>query len=311
MPSNGEWFQSFLFPDAAASLEGILMASIEFRRRGPLKDLASYPQWLRDVVRDTEPDKERVVNHPVFTMMREGTLPLPQVQRFLTGGWLTIERFPQFMALNLQKMQFGDSVGGGMARSYLIRNIRVEQKHADHWLAWAEASGLSLADLRSAKNCAEEQALAHWCWYISAQPSLAVGIAATNYAVEGATGEWSCLVCAKDNYAKTFPESCRVSAMRWLKVHAEYDDTHPWEALDIVATLMGNEPSEADVDAIRTAVRTSFNYMELGVGAVLRPRKTETVYFDADSILELVDPEPYTARRRNRRNHVEKAVLVS
>jgi len=99
--------------------------------------------------------------------------------------------------------------------------------------------------------------------------------------------------------------------MRWLKVHAEYDDTHPWEALDIVATLMGNEPSEADVDATRTAVRTSFNYMELGLDAVLRPSKTETMYFDADSILELVDPEPYAARRRNRRSHVEKAVLVS
>jgi hypothetical protein len=35
------------------------------------------------------------------------------------------------------------------------------------------------------------------------------------------------------------------------------------------------------------------------------------MYFDADSILELVDPEPYAARRRNRRSHVEKAVLVS
>ena len=27
-------------------------------------------------------------------------------------------------------------------------------------------------------------------------------------------------------------------AMRWLRVHAEYDDTHPWEALEIVATLL-------------------------------------------------------------------------
>ena len=286
------------------------MSSTEYRRKGPLKDLASYPRWLQAVVRDTNPDKERVVNHPVCTMMRDGVLPLPRVQKFLTGGWLTIERFPQFMAMNLQKMQFGDSVGAGMARSYLIRNIRVEQKHADHWLSWAEATGLSLADLKNAKNCAEEQALAHWCWYISAQPSLAVGIAATNYAVEGATGEWSCLVCSKDDYAMSFPESCRVSAMRWLRVHAEYDDTHPWEALDIVATLTGNKPSEGEVEAIRTAVRTSFNYMELAFDAVLRPTRSETAADrDSSSILELIGAEPYVARRRSRRN-LEKAVMA-
>jgi len=54
-----------------------------------------------------------------------------------------------------------------------------------------------------------------------------VGIAATNYAVEGATGEWSCVVCSKVTYARSLPEQIRIPAMRWLEVHAEYDDTHP------------------------------------------------------------------------------------
>src|ERR1700741_5221378 len=119
------------------------MPSTEFRRSGPLKDLTSYPRWLQDVVHQTSPDKERVVNHPVFTMMRDAALSLPQIQKFLTCVWLTIERFPQFMAMNLQKMHFGDSPGADMARRYLIQNIRVEQKHADHWLAWSQASGLT------------------------------------------------------------------------------------------------------------------------------------------------------------------------
>lgn len=283
------------------------MRSTEFRRTGPLKDLTSYPRWLQEVVHDTNPDKERVVNHPVFTMMREATLSVSQIQKFLTGVWLTIERFPQFMAMNLQKMQFGDSHGADMARRYLIQNIRVEQKHADHWLAWAQASGLSLADLKHAKNCAEEQALAHWCWYVCAQPSLPVGVAATNYAVEGATGEWACLVCSKDTYADSFPDSCRVSAMRWLRVHAEYDDTHPWEALDIVATLMGNEPSDSDVEAVRSAVRTSFNYMELAVDGVLRA----TTGAAAHSIMKLLVPQRNSTRRRTLRVDLDEEVLVS
>jgi pyrroloquinoline quinone (PQQ) biosynthesis protein C len=287
------------------------MPSTEFRRTGPLKDLTSYPRWLQGVVHDTNPDKQRVVNHPVFAMMRDATLSTPQIQKFLTGVWLTIERFPQFMSMNLQKMQYGDCHGADMARRYLIQNIRVEQKHADHWLAWAQASGLSLADLKQARNCVEEQALAHWCWYISAQPSLAVGIAATNYAVEGATGEWSCLICSKDTYANSFPETCRVSAMRWLRLHAEYDDTHPWEALDIVASLMGNDPSEADVDAIRTAVRTSFNYMELAVDGVLRATTNAASKVDSNLIMTLVDPQRNASRRRTLKVDLDEEVLAS
>jgi len=293
--------------------KGTAMASTEFRRTGPLKELASYPQWLQKVVHETNPDKERLVKHPVFTMMRDAVLPLPQVQKFLSGIWLTIERFPQFMAMNLQKMHVGNSVGADMARRFLIQNIRVEQKHADYWLAWAKASGLTLDDLKFASNCIEEQALAHWCWYISAQPSLVVGIAATNYAVEGATGEWSCLVCSKDDYANSFPESCRTSAMRWLRVHAEYDDTHPWEALDIVATLMGQDPPEVETDEICRAIRASFNYMELAVDAVLKSKKSRDMNLTLNSILreDKLELKPDVAGRRNRSDDLEKSVPVS
>ncbi|MBV8211137.1 MAG: TenA family transcriptional regulator [Burkholderiaceae bacterium] len=285
------------------------MSSNEFHRSGPLKDLTSYPLWLQRVVRETCADKARVVNHPVFAMMRDATLPAAMLRRFLTGVWLTIERFPQFMAMNLQKIQFGDSPGAQMARRYLIQNIRVEQKHADHWLAWAETSGLSLADLRDAKNCSEQQALAHWCWYISAQPSLAVGVAATNYAVEGATGEWSCVVCSKDAYEKSFPESRRVSAMRWLRVHAEYDDTHPWEALDIVATLMGNSPPPTEIDAIRTAVRASYSYMALALNGVLTA-ETAGVGRESDSKPELIRTQADSAKHARRRTAAERVVAT-
>src|SRR5205823_10454274 len=65
---------------------------------------------------------------------------LPAMQRFLVGVWPTIELFPQFMSMNLKKAGYGDSAGEDMARRYLIHNIRVEQKHADHWSEWAKRS---------------------------------------------------------------------------------------------------------------------------------------------------------------------------
>jgi pyrroloquinoline quinone (PQQ) biosynthesis protein C len=239
--------------------------SHEFRRTGELKSIGSYPVWVQRVVRETSAHKSRVVDHEIFALMRDAKLPLPAMQRFLVGVWPTIEQFPRFMAMNLRKISYGESVGEDMARRYLIQNIRVEQKHAEHWATWAAAAGLSLNDLRSGDAMEGLQALAHWCWYVCDNASLAVAIAATNYAVEGATGEWSCVVCSKDTYARSLPDDVRVPAMRWLKVHAEYDDTHPWEALDIVATLLGHAPSAQQVAEVRRAIQSSYAYMEMAL----------------------------------------------
>jgi len=237
----------------------------QFRRTGELKSVGSYPVWLQRVVRETNRDKQRVVEHELFALMRDAMLPLPAMQRFLVGVWPTIELFPQFMSMNLKKAGYGDSAGEDMARRYLIHNIRVEQKHADHWAEWAKSAGLTLQDLKEASEIEGLQALAHWCWYVSDRASLAVAVAATNYAVEGATGEWACLVCSQPTYAASLPEEIRAPAMRWLKVHAEYDDTHPWEALDIVATLLGHAPSPQQIGEVRQAIRSSYLYMEMAL----------------------------------------------
>lgn len=65
----------------------------------------------------------------------------------------------------------------------------------------------SSSDLRAGAEIEGLQALAHWCWYVCDQAGLPVGIAATNYAVEGATGVWSCVVCSKTT-GRTASRSC-------------------------------------------------------------------------------------------------------
>jgi pyrroloquinoline quinone (PQQ) biosynthesis protein C len=237
----------------------------DFRRTGELKDIASYPVWLQRVVAETRRDKGRVVDHELFALMRDAQLPAPALRRFLRGVWPTIEQFPQFMSMNLKKVRHGESAGEDLARRYLMHNIRVEQKHAEYWVEWARAVDLTLDDLREGDDIEGLSALAHWCWYVCDRSSLAVAIAATNYAVEGATGEWSCVVCASSTYADSLPDALRGPSMRWLRVHAEYDDTHPWEALEIVATLLGHAPPRQEVDRVRQAIRTSYIYMEMAL----------------------------------------------
>jgi pyrroloquinoline quinone (PQQ) biosynthesis protein C len=98
---------------------------------------------------------------------------------------------------------------------------------------------------------------------VSRDDSLAAGIAATNYAVEGATGDWSQIIYDSQAYAESLPISGRKAGLRWLQLHAAYDDTHPWEALEIVCTLLGTNPPLDQIEHIKECVRRSYVGMSI------------------------------------------------
>jgi pyrroloquinoline quinone (PQQ) biosynthesis protein C len=239
--------------------------SDEFVRVGALMDINSYPLWAQQMVHDCAEAKRRIVQHEVFHMMREGRIEHRVARNFLVFGWPVIEQFPQYMALNLRKIQYGRNRGQDMARKYLIHNIRVEQNHADHWVAWAAASGVGREDLLYGPVHPEAHALSHWCWYTCERDTLAASMAATNYAIEGATGEWCLLVCSSDVYENMFEANERKKAMKWLKIHAQYDDTHPWEALEIICTLMGENPTARGVALLQSSIRKSYEYLRVSL----------------------------------------------
>jgi pyrroloquinoline quinone (PQQ) biosynthesis protein C len=247
-----------------------------FARSGELTDIRSYPTWAQDLALDCSEAREHVAAHPLFELMRDARLEQAQAGRFLAGVWPVIEQFPQYMALNLLKVQMGRVRGHDEARRYLIRNIRVEQNHADHWMQWALASGLNASDLLYADPPAETQALSHWCWHSCERDALAAGMAATNYAIEGVTGDWSRFVCSSDAYENSFAPEVRAKAMKWLRLHAKYDDTHPWEALEIICTLVGTRPNVRYFELIRGRVLTSYRYMRMALDACLEAKTVPT-----------------------------------
>jgi len=60
-------------------------------------------------------------------------------------------------------------------------------------------------------------ALAHWCGHVSAIDDLAVAMGATNYAVEGATGEFSCMFAGRylrAHIPRTYPQIGHALASR-------------------------------------------------------------------------------------------------
>jgi len=65
----------------------------------------------------------------------------------------------------------------------------------------------------------------------------------------------------------------RAKAMKWLKLHAKYDDTHPWEALEIICSIMGTNPSTRGAALIRSHVLKSYEYMRLTLDYCMTPRQ--------------------------------------
>lgn len=239
------------------------VADSGFTRSGPLMEASSYPAWAQQLLRDCSIAKRRVVQHELYQRMRDNKLSAATMRQYLIGGWPVVEQFSLYMAQNLTKTRFGRHPGEDMARRWLMRNIRVELNHADYWVNWCAGHGVSLEDLQAQKVPPELQSLSHWCWQTCATDPLVIAMAATNYAIEGATGEWSAVVCSSDVYANAFPEETRKRAMKWLKMHAQYDDAHPWEALEIICTLAGNNPSQALQNDLRKAICKSYDYMFL------------------------------------------------
>ncbi|TCP11574.1 pyrroloquinoline quinone (PQQ) biosynthesis protein C [Crenobacter luteus] len=233
-----------------------------FVRTGPLTEAASYPDWAQQLLLDCHAAKRRVTGHELYLRMRDAELGPMAMQLFLVGAWPVVEQFPQYMAQNLLKVRYGRQRGEDMARRFLIHNIRVAQSHAEHWIAWAEACGIGRAELHAQRVPSEMHALSHWCWHICAHDPLWLAMAATNYAIEDATGDWAALVCSSGAYEASFAPGARRRATRWLTLHA-HDDAPPWEALEIVCTLIGTHADPSTVAALRDAICKSYDYMRL------------------------------------------------
>lgn len=234
-----------------------------FELTGLQTELTSYPQWAQDMVASCESTKQDVLRHELWTLMRQARLGPAATRNFMIGIWPLIERFPGYMAHSLLKTQYGRSHGDNLARRWLVRNIRVEQNHADHWLKWAEGAGVAREEVLRGNAPLGSQTLAQWCEEVSSRGSLAASIVATNYAVEGATGEWSQLVYDSETYAQSLPAETRTQSLRWLQLHAAYDDTHPWEALEIVCALVGTSPTVDEVEHLAECVRRSYTGMRV------------------------------------------------
>ena len=217
-----------------------------------------YPQWIQDVVVETEESANAVARHEAWYRFSDATIPQEKHHALLNGFWPLIERFPQFLALNLLKCSYGANPALNAARGWLIKNLRVEQRHAELYRDWAVSAGVPQETLYSANQSAAARAITDWSWQVCESGDLAEGMAATNYAIEGVTGAWTQMVWESPDYKRLFKEDERKKALKWIQSHAAYDDKHPVEALEIISALLGTDPEPAAVLKVKAAIQKSY-----------------------------------------------------
>lgn len=211
--------------------------------------------------------KQRVVEHPVWHQLAAGELPLASYQKMLLHFFPLVENFPKFMALALAKASVAKP-GHENAKNWLIGNIKVEQNHANWFRDWAEGIGVDAAELNGVRPAPEIDAIVHYLWSTAHNGSLSESLAATNVGIEWATGEWSMnIVSSAEHYfQQNLPAKLQRRAMAWIRAHARYDDTHPYEAMELVVECAEDEE---DLSRAILAAERSLEYYAIGLDEVL------------------------------------------
>jgi len=232
-----------------------------------------HPPWLQETLEDLKKLEDRITLHALFKEFREGSLSVKHIQRTLINFYPLIEAFPKYLALNLAKVPAGATASP--ARRWLIANINQERLHSDWWKNLATGFGVVATELdEEIAPPAELDAINNYLWRICTYGSLAEGIAACNYAVEGPTGIWTKSVeTSFQNYAHQPNVHINKKTLGWISAHARYDDRHPIEALEIIKIAATTKNDQIQVR--RAAIR-ALEYYALALDAALSLLRLES-----------------------------------
>ena len=200
--------------------------------------ITSHYGWSQQFWDDLIPVKDQISQHPFFQEMAAGTLNISAFRYALLNFYPLVAQFPAFMGLALAKIIHFQEPGMTEARSWLIQNITVEERHLHWYQDWAHGFGITLDELKTVRPPVSMNAINHFLWDINHRGNLAESLAATNLAIEWATGDWTLQVYkGMEAYAQFNGVEISKRSLAWLRAHAHYDDLHPYEAMELIKRI--------------------------------------------------------------------------
>jgi pyrroloquinoline quinone (PQQ) biosynthesis protein C len=213
-------------------------------------------KWIETLKSFVQPDWQDLVSGEWATNLNNGTWSTNAMRGWFLQLYPFIHAFPKFLAEALIKVE------DEYSRSFLIDNIRVEKAHAEHWLWMGEGFGIPRSEMMALAEgerplLRDVQSLTDWIWHINTKGSLAEAVAATSFAIEGATGDLTrTLLKGFEAYGSREGVKMNPRTTKWFRNHAKYDDDHPRIALEIVARYATTERARMKVmNAARRSVQ--------------------------------------------------------
>jgi len=218
--------------------------------------------WIDTLKAYVRPDWQELVEGEWATNLRNGTWSTDAMRGWFLQLYPFIHAFPKFLAEALIKVE------DEYSRAFLIDNIRVEKAHAEHWIWMGEGFGLQRAEMLAFAEgertlLRDVQSLTDWIWYINAKGTLAEAVAATSFAIEGATGDLTrALLEGFKAYGSRAGVRMDARTTKWFRNHAKYDDDHPRIALEVVSRYA---TSDRERRKVMMAARRSLQLLNLAL----------------------------------------------
>jgi pyrroloquinoline quinone (PQQ) biosynthesis protein C len=231
-------------------------------------------KWIETLKNFVQPDWDNLVAGEWASKVNDGTWSTDAMRGWFLQIYPFIHSFPKFLAEALIKTE------DEYSRSFLIDNIRVEKAHAEHWLWMGEGFSIPRSEMMALAAgerpvLRDVQSLTDWIWYINSKGSLAEAVAATSFAIEGATGDLTrALLKGFEAYGSREGVTMNPRTTKWFRNHSKYDDEHPRIALQIVANHARTEREQMKV---MTAARRSLQLLNLALLTSSRAYSTVSV----------------------------------
>ncbi len=256
------------------------------RRANEVLSATSYgphsPQpWIETLKAYIRPEWQELLEGEWATKVKNGVWSTAAMQGWFLQLYPFIHSFHKFLAEALIKVE------DEYSRAFLIDNIRVEKAHAEHWIWMGEGFGLHRSQMLAFAEgeralLRDVQSLTDWIWYINAKGTLAEAVAATSFAIEGATGDLTrALLEGFMSYGSRDGVRMDARTTKWFRNHARYDDDHPRIALEVVSRYA---TTDRERRRVMMAARRSLQLLNLALLTSTRAYSDELCAGVADTL---------------------------